>query len=75
MIIITSTLQALKKSKFYDKECWDYPKEEKTMLEKSEEYAENVYVQAEDERIYETYCKIEQVKELIEELKEKNRTI
>ncbi len=75
MIIITGTLQALNKSKFYDNECWDYPKEEKTMLEESEEYAENVYVQAEDEGIYETYCKIEQAKELIEELKEKNRTI
>lgn len=69
MIIIKGTLESLKKSKFYDDECWDYPKEEKTMLEKSEEYAENVYVQAEDERIYETYCKIEQVKELIDEIK------
>ncbi len=68
MIIIKGTLESLKKSKFYDKECWDYPKDEKTMLEKSEEYAENVYVQAEDGRIYETYCKIEQVKELMEEL-------
>ncbi len=68
MIIITSTLQALKKSKFYDKECWDYPKEEKTMLEESEEYSGNVYVEAEDGRIYETYCEIEQVKELIDEL-------
>lgn len=68
MIIIKGKLESLKKSSFYDDKCWDYPKEEKSMLEKGEEYSETIYVQAEDKRIYETYCTIEQINQLIKEM-------
>lgn len=68
MIIVKGKLESLKKSSFYDEKCWDYPKEEKSMLEGGEEYSETIYVQVEDERIYETYCTTEQISQLIKEL-------
>lgn len=71
MMIIKSKWKLLKKSSFYDDKCWDYPKEEKSMLEKEKEYADIIYVQVENGRIYETYCTVEQVNQLISEL-EKN---
>lgn len=67
MIIIKGDLDKLKNSKFYDKDCWDYPKEEVNMLKEDENYSDIVYLMAED-RIYETLCDMHDLGVLIKEV-------
>ena len=55
MIIITTSEERLKKSKYYNKECWDYPIEELLYLLEQENNKENkVFVLTDKNRIYET---------------------
>lgn len=67
MIIIKGNLEKLKNSEFYDKDCWDYPKEEVDMLKEDENYSDVVYLMAED-RIYETLCDMHNLGVLIEKV-------
>lgn len=67
MIIIKGNLKKLKNSEFYDKDCWDYPKEEVDMLKEDENYSDVVYLMAED-RIYETLCDMHDLGVLIEKV-------
>lgn len=67
MLIIKGDLEKLKRSEFYDKDCWDYPKEEIDMLKEDENYSDVVYLMAED-RIYETLCDIRNCEKLLEEV-------
>ncbi len=68
MLIIKGDLEKLKNSEFYDKDCWDYPKEEVDMLKEDENYSDVVYLMAED-RIYETLCDMHNFGKLMEEVK------
>lgn len=67
MLIIKGNLEKLKKSKFYNNECWDYPKEEVSMLKNDENYSDVVYLMSED-RIYETLCDMHNLGKLLEEV-------
>lgn len=64
MLIIKGDLEKLKRSEFYNKECWDYPKEEVEMLKNDENYSDVVYLMTED-RVYETLCDMHDVGKLI----------
>lgn len=65
MLIIKGDLEKLKNSEFYDKNCWDYPKEEVDMLKEDENYSDVVYLISED-RIYETLCDMHDFGKLLE---------
>lgn len=67
MLIIKGDLEKLKNSEFYDKDCWDYPKEEVDMLKEDENYSNGVYLMAED-RVYETLCDIQDFDNLLEKV-------
>lgn len=67
MLIIKGDLEKLKNSEFYDKDCWDYPKEEIDMLKEHENYSNGVYLTAED-RVYETLCDIQDFDKLLEKV-------
>lgn len=67
MIIIKGNLEKLKNSEFYDKDCWDYPKEEVDMLKEDENYSNGVYLMAEN-RVYETLCDIHDFGKLLEKV-------
>lgn len=67
MLIIKGELNKFKNSKFYDKDCWDYPKEEVEMLKDDENYSDIVYLLSED-RIYETNCDMHNLSQLLKEV-------
>ena len=55
MLIVKGDFNKLKNSEFYDKDCWDYPKDEVELLKEDENYSDVVYLLS-DNRIYETNC-------------------
>ena len=67
MLMIKGNLEKLKNSEFYNKDCWDYPKEEIDMLKKEENFSDVVYLMSED-RIYETLCDMHDLGKLLKEV-------
>ena len=67
MLIIKGNLEKLKNSEFYNKDCWDYPKEEIDMLKKEKNFSDVVYLMSED-RIYETLCDMHDLGKLLKEV-------
>lgn len=68
MLILEGKLEDIKNSGFYDKDCWDYPTEEEKMLWQDTNYSDVIYVKAENGRIYETKCTVNELDELFEKL-------
>lgn len=64
MIIVKGNFEKLNKSEFYNKECWDYPKEEIDMLKKEEIYSDVVYLIS-NNRLYETTCDMNDLEKLL----------
>ena len=64
MIIAVISEEKFKKSKYYNETCWDYPIEELYYLREKEENKIEVYVLTEENRIYETICTPDKIKDL-----------
>jgi len=64
MIIVIVSEEKLKKSKYYNEDCWDYPLSELGYLRENIENNDKVYALTEDNRIYETTCTINKVEGL-----------
>lgn len=73
MLILNGKYENIKNSGFYDDNCWDYPYEEEKMLWEDKQYSNVIYVKAENGRIYETNCTINDLKDLIEKLDEEQQ--
>lgn len=73
MLILNGKYEKIKNSGFYDDNCWDYPCEEEKMLWKDKQYSNVIYVKAENERIYETNCTINDLEDLIKKLDEEEQ--
>ena len=64
MIIVTISEDKLKRSKYYNEDCWDYPLEEIEYLRESEDNNTKVYALTEKNRIHETICTMDRIEEL-----------
>ena len=64
MIIAVISEENLKKSKYYNETCWDYPIEELDYLRENDENRIEVYALTENNRIYETICTLDKIKDL-----------
>lgn len=64
MIIVTISEKELKESKYYNEDCWDYPLDELDYLRENQDGNIEVFALTENNRIYETLCTIDQIKEL-----------
>ena len=64
MIIVAISEEKLKRSKYYDEDCWDYPLEEIDYLRESKDNNIKVYALTENNRIHETTCTIDKIEEL-----------
>ncbi len=64
MIIITVLEEKLKRSKYYNEDCWDYPLEEIEYLSESKDNNIEGYALTENNRIYETICTMDKIKDL-----------
>lgn len=73
MLILEGNFENIKNSGFYDNDCWDYPYEEEKMLWEDETYSDVIYVKAENGRIYETKCTVNELDELFEKLNSDNQ--
>ena len=63
MIIVAISEEKLKRSKYYDEDCWDYPINELSYLleqEKDNKDKKKVFALTEKNRVYETTYIIEQ---------------
>lgn len=64
MIVVAISEKELKKSKYYNNECWDYPFEELDYLRENQDNNIEVYALTEKNRIYETTCTVDEIKNL-----------